>query len=131
MALVWIRAKEDFRYKAECEQIARRLADIEAVAGQLDAVHAARELQMMLAVIVDQLERSRTEYVQPSLFQRMLVQSWVENERIATLLDEATRDLPEGQGGALKNEWSAMQSWFAVLPEEKTMVNAIVRNVKK
>jgi hypothetical protein len=137
MALVWIRAQVDFRHKAHCERLAERLQEIEETRlDRMETVRAARELQMMLGVVVDQLMRSRTEYVQPSLFQRVLVQSYLDEataqgRRALAMLDEATDGMPQSAAAALRSEWFVMQTWFTVQPEELQMMRAIVGVAKK
>ena len=132
MALIWVRAQAEFRHKEHCVRLAQRLDEIEATRQDNPAaVRAARELQMMLGVVVDQLVRSRNEYVQPSLFQRMLVQFYLDEttppgNRALTLLREATHGMAPEIANELMTQWNEMLTWFIVRPEEVAMMNAIV-----
>ena len=132
MAQVWLSAHSaQFRYRSRCEGLAAQLHAAEQAQLGDDGAVAARELQIVFGVAVDQLMRSQSEFWKPSLFQRLLVEAYFKatiaaRANAGTLLERAVAGLPEDRGVALRRAWEEMERWFAVRDDERHLMQAVV-----
>ena len=132
MVDVWFQAVTiEFRHKTRCLQLAKELAAVEKAQQGTSGAVAARGLQLLFGIVVDQLMRSATEYVQPSLFQRVLVQQYLRggppsNDSAADMLNRALDGVSEEQTASVRAMWGEMEQWFAVHPSEIKLMQSVV-----
>ena len=131
----WVRAQESFIKQPVCVEIGVILDRVETTSACAAARHAARKLKIYLGIIVDQLVKGKSDFVAPSLFQRILLSSFlahgtINGDSMQQLIPIACQGLDRQQTAVFSAKWTELTDTFAMRSGDADFVSNIVEHAR-